>query len=132
MTDTNTLQSVLLVDDDEFIQDVYATKFEEADLSVTVADDGEEGLEKLREGSYGAVLIDMIMPKMDGMEFLEAIRDENLAESSSVIVLSNQGQPDDIESAEEFDIDGYIIKASKVPSEVLKEITDIYQQSHAQ
>lgn len=125
------LQRILLVDDDDFIQDVYIKKFEEEGLEVVTADNGEDGLERLREDSFDAVLIDMIMPGMDGMEFLETIREENLAESASVIVLSNQGQPDDMESAQEFDIDGYIIKASNVPSKILEEIIDIYQETHA-
>lgn len=123
-------QTILLVDDDDFIQDVYTTEFEESGLSVETADDGEEGLEKLRSDSFDAVLVDVIMPGMDGLEFLEALREEGLAQSASVIVLSNQGQPDDVESAEAYDIDGYIIKASKVPSEILEEIIDIYQQTH--
>ncbi len=131
MSQPDSPQNILLVDDDDFIQDVYTTKFEETGLNVETADDGEEGLEKLRSSSYDAVLVDVIMPGMDGMEFLETLRDEELAESASVIVLSNQGQPDDVEAAEAYDVDGYIIKASKVPSEILEEITDIYQQTHA-
>lgn len=125
------LQRVLLVDDDDFIQDVYIKKFEEEGLEVVTADDGEEGLQKLREDNFDAVLIDMIMPGVDGMQFLKTIREESLAGSASVIVLSNQGQPDDIESAEQFDIDGYIVKASSVPSKILEEIIDIYQETHA-
>jgi CheY-like chemotaxis protein len=133
MPETDGLQSVLLVDDDEFIQDIYTKKFEESGLAVDTAASGEAALEKLRqqEGGYDAVLADIIMPGMDGLEFLGAIRDEELAKDASIIVLSNQGHPNDIDAAEEFDIDGYIVKASKVPSEVLKEITDIYNQSHA-
>lgn len=133
MPETDGLQSVLLVDDDEFIQDIYTKKFEESGLAVDTAASGEAALEKLRQqkGGYDAVMADIIMPGMDGLEFLGAIRDEELAKDASVIVLSNQGQPDDIDAAEEFDIDGYIVKASKVPSEVIEEITDIYNQSHA-
>jgi len=133
MPETDGLQSVLLVDDDDFIQDIYTKKFEESGLAVDTAASGEVALEKLREqkGEYDAVLADIIMPGMDGLEFLRTIRDEELAKNASVIVLSNQSQPDDIDAAEEFDIDGYLVKASKVPTEVLQEIADIYNQSHA-
>jgi two-component system phosphate regulon response regulator PhoB len=131
MSGKSELQKVLLVDDDELIQDIYTTKFSEAGLNVDTAEDGESGLEMLREETYDAVMADVIMPGMDGLEFLEKLRNEELAKNASVIVLSNQGQPGDIDAAEKFDIDGYIIKASKVPSEVLEEITDIYNQSHA-
>jgi CheY-like chemotaxis protein len=131
MSKPDSLQRVLLVDDDDFIQDVYIKKFEEEGLEVVTADNGEDGLEQLRQDTFDAVLIDMIMPGMDGMEFLETIRDEDLAKSASVIILSNQGQPDDIDAAKEFDIDGYIIKASNVPSKILEEIIDIYKETHA-
>lgn len=131
MTDTPQLQNVLLIDDDDFIQDIYTTKFTEEGIDVTTAQDGSAAIEKLRESDFDAILADIIMPNTDGLEFLKQLRAENLAGDASVIILSNQGQPEDIDNAEQFDIDGYIIKASKVPSEVLDKIKEIHTQSHA-
>ena len=65
------------------------------------------------------------MPGMGGFGALEAIRKEHLAEKTKIIILSNQGKDTDIEKAKQFAVDGYIIKASAIPSEVLTETLNI-------
>jgi len=115
---------IYLVDDDRFLLDLYAAKFKNAGHEVTVFDGGEALLSALRkEGALApdAILLDLIMPGMTGFETLETIRKEHLAKHSKIIVLSNQGQDSDIEKAKSFTVDGYIIKASAIPSEVLAE-----------
>lgn len=130
MTSASNLETILLVDDDEFIQDIYATKFGEEGLSVTAVDDGDAALQKLDDQDYDVILLDLIMPGTDGMEMLEAMQAEGMIANNCIIILSNQGQPEDIDEAQEYDIDGYIIKASNVPSEVLEEVKNIYQQNY--
>jgi CheY-like chemotaxis protein len=113
---------VFLVDDDRFLLDLYAVKFRNAGHEASVFGGGEELLAALRkEGAVDpdAVLMDLIMPGMGGFETLETIRKEQLAKGSKIIVLSNQGQDSDIERAKQLKVDGYIIKASAIPSEVL-------------
>ncbi|MBY0110755.1 response regulator [Patescibacteria group bacterium] len=113
---------IYLVDDDRFLLDMYAVKFKNAGHDVSVFQSGEDVLAKLRnEPAPSALLIDVIMPGMTGFEILETIRKEKLGESMKVIVLSNQGQEADVEKARELGADGYIIKASAIPSEVLSE-----------
>lgn len=115
---------VYLVDDDRFLLDLYAVKFKNAGHEVTVFGSGEDFLAALRKGDTpapDAILLDLIMPGVGGFEALEAIRKENLAKGSKIIILSNQGQDSDIEKAKQFAADGYIIKASAIPSEVLAE-----------
>lgn len=116
---------IFLVDDDRFLLDLYAAKFKNAGHEVQVFDGGETLLSALRKGSEvgqpDAILLDLIMPGMTGFEALEAIRKERLAPQSKIIVLSNQGQDSDIEKAKSFAVNGYIIKASAIPSEVLAE-----------
>ena len=62
------------------------------------------------------------MPIMDGLEFLEKMRGEDLAKNSTLLILSNQGQSSDIEKAKRLGIDGYIVKATTIPSEVVNEV----------
>ena len=115
---------VYLVDDDRFLLDLYAVKFRDAGHEVNVFNGGEELLTALRKaGSKNpdVILLDLIMPGMGGFEALEAIRKENLAKGTKVIILSNQGQDSDIEKAKQLSADGYIIKASAIPSEVFSE-----------
>ncbi|MEK9161034.1 MAG: response regulator [Patescibacteria group bacterium] len=120
---------IYLVDDDRFLLDMYAVKFKGAGHEVSVFQSGEDVLAKLRtEPAPNALLIDVIMPGMTGFEILETIRKEKLGETMKVIVLSNQGQDADVDKARELGADGYIIKASAIPSEVLSETLAIIEK----
>lgn len=114
---------VYLVDDDRFLLDLYAVKFKNAGHEVNVFGSGEDLLAALRKNDAppDAILLDLIMPGVGGFEALETIRKENLAKGVKIIILSNQGQDSDIEKAKQLSADGYIIKASAIPSEVLAE-----------
>lgn len=114
---------IYLVDDDHFLLDMYAVKFRAAGHDVVACAGGEELLSTLKEkGAPDAILLDIIMPGMDGFQVLEAIRKDNLVpDTTKIIVLSNQGQDADIERATSLGADGYIVKASAIPSEVLTE-----------
>lgn len=121
---------VYLVDDDHFLLDMYAVKFKAAGHDVTAHQGGEELLKTLREkGAPDAILLDIIMPDMDGFQVLEAIKKEKLAPPpTKVIVLSNQGQDSDIEKAKALGANGYIVKASAIPSEVLAETINLIEK----
>ena len=115
---------VYLVDDDRFLLDLYAVKFKNAGHDIVVFGSGEELLATLRKSDTtapDAILLDLIMPGMGGFEALEEIRKGNLAQGTKIIILSNQGQDSDIERAKKLAADGYIIKASAIPSEVFAE-----------
>jgi len=117
---------ILLIDDDKFLLDVHSRKFRDAGHEVVTAMSGVKALEILKQDSnFDAVLLDLVMPAMDGIELLEKIRGQGLAEDSALIVFSNQDQTSDIEKAKKFKIAGYIVKASAVPSEVLGEVAEI-------
>lgn len=118
-----------LVDDDRFLLDMYAIKFKAAGHEVTAFAGGEDVLKALREQpAPDALLLDIVMPGMTGFEILEAIKREGLTRTSKVIVLSNQGQESDIEQAKSLGADGYIIKASAIPSEVFSETIAIIEK----
>lgn len=114
---------VYLVDDDRFLLDLYAVKFKNAGHEVTAFTDGESLLAALRKGGTApdAILIDVIMPGAGGFEVLGTIRKERLVPATKIMILSNQGQDADLEKARELKADGYIVKASAIPSEVLAE-----------
>jgi len=120
--------SILIVDDDKFLLGMYAVKFQKEGFEVVTASDGGEALAKLKDGLKPDVLIlDIVMPVMDGLELLEKIRSNHLSEQSIIIILSNQGQSSDIEKAKKLGVDGYIVKATTIPSEVLAEVNKILQ-----
>jgi CheY-like chemotaxis protein len=114
---------ILIVDDDKFLLNMYSIKFQKEKFAVTVASDGAEALKKLQEGFVpDAVVLDIVMPVMDGLEFLEKMRGEDLAKDATLLILSNQGQSSDIDKAKRLGIDGYIVKATTIPSEVVTEV----------
>ena len=114
--------TVLLVDDDKFLLDMYRKKFEQKIGKVELAIGSEEALIKLREGLKPDILIlDIIMPVMDGLELLAKIREEKLAPEATVIMLTNESDRDKIEKAKSLGIKGYIVKATSIPSEVVEE-----------
>ncbi|HFC11144.1 MAG TPA: response regulator [Candidatus Kaiserbacteria bacterium] len=120
---------IFLVDDDHFLLGMYVLKFQKAGHTVESFNSGKEIISALRKKpKVDAVLLDIVMPGMDGFQILEEIRKEKLAEGAKIIVLSNQGQDSDIERAQKFNVDGYIIKASAVPSEVLEKTINIIEQ----
>lgn len=115
---------IYLTDDDRFLCDLYAVKFKKAGHEVNVFGSGEELLAELRKKGTAApdvILLDIVMPGIGGLGALEALRKEHLAQGAKIIILSNQGQDSDIEKAKRLAADGYIIKASAIPSEVFDE-----------
>ena len=114
---------ILIVDDDKFLLNMYSIKFQKEHFDVSMASNGQEALEKLR-GSLipDAIILDIVMPVMDGLECLQNIRKEELAKSSVIMILSNQGQSSDIEKAKQLGINGYIVKATTIPAEVVSEV----------
>ena len=125
----NKTYRLYLVDDDRFLLDMYAVKFKAAGHEVTAFSNGEEVLAALREQpAPDALLLDIVMPGIDGFGVLEAVRQEKLVPTAKVIVLSNQGQESDIARAKELGAAGYIIKASAIPSEVFSETIAIIEK----
>ncbi|MBU6231875.1 response regulator [Patescibacteria group bacterium] len=121
-------KKILFVDDDKFLLDMYALKFSKAGYEVKTADSTEVALKELRDGyDPDVMLVDIVMPGMDGLEFVGTVRKEKLAGKTSIIMLTNQGASDDIAKAKKLSVDGYIVKATSIPSEVLDEVEKIYK-----
>jgi CheY-like chemotaxis protein len=114
---------LLLVDDDAFLRDMYAVKFTECGHDVSVAETAPGALNFLsRDKNFDVILLDMVMPGMSGVELVAAIRDQFSDIKAKLIVLSNQGQSEDISEAMEAGANGYIIKAESIPSDVVKKV----------
>lgn len=126
----NESMKVLLVDDDAFLRDMYATKFIECGHEVEAVDHGSKALEFLKkDDDYDVILVDMVMPGMSGVELITNIKKEKLLNKAHCIVLSNQGQQADIDEAIEAGAESYIIKAEHLPSEVVEKVEKILKDS---
>lgn len=119
---------VLLVDDDAFLRDMYATKFIECGHAVDAASDATEALRRIKEAEYDVVLLDMVMPMMTGLDLLAEIKKLGLDKTKTkYIILSNQSEASDKSSAKEAGAIGYVIKAESIPSEVVKQVEALMQ-----
>ena len=131
MTEADKKYKIIIVDDDDFLVDMYATKFGGSDVSVEVCKSGTSLLEKLQTGA-GAdlILLDIVMPGMNGMEALKKMRQDKLGEGIPVVMLTNQSDEKDISEAKKLGIAGYIVKSAATPTEVVNEVMSIIKNSH--
>lgn len=128
----NIKPKVLIVDDDKFLLNMYSLKFNKKGFEVNSAVSGEEAINKIKEGYIpDVILLDIVMPVMDGFEILDSLKKNNLVPKAQIIMLTNQGQLADIEKAKSFGVNGYIIKATTIPSEVVEEVERIYNLGKA-
>lgn len=120
---------ILLIDDDVFLRDMYATKFTECGHIVDAAENATTALSKLQQTQdFDVILLDMIMPGLTGTELIGEIKARYPETKSKFIVLSNQGQQEDIDGAMAAGADGYIIKAESIPSDVIKKIESLFNK----
>ena len=92
---TNT--KVLIVDDDAFLLDMYSIKFKESGFSVEIAKNGEEAIAKAKSLNPEVILLDIVMPKMDGFDVLREIKKNDIAPNAVIFILTNLGQKEDVE-----------------------------------
>ena len=114
---------ILLVDDDPFIVDMYVLKFKRGGFQIETARDGKEGLQKIKEFDPDVVLLDIVMPGLDGFAVLEEVRKEG--RQRKVILLTNLGQKEEVERGISLGADDYVIKAHFTPSEVLAKVEQV-------
>ncbi len=116
---------ILLVEDDTFLVEMYTTKFELEGFDVVTAEDGARGLELAKKENPDIILLDILMPKMDGFEVLDALKKDATTAKIPVVLLTNLGQKDDVKKGFEKGAVGYLIKAHFMPSEVVDKIKSI-------
>lgn len=115
---------VFIVDDDEFLLEMYAVKFREAGFAVDIAKDSAEALGKIKAGySPKVLMIDVVMPSIDGFELLRLIKKDNLLPDALIVILTNLGQKEDIDRGLRLGADDYIVKAHFTPAEVVKKVS---------
>lgn len=113
---------ILLVEDDPFISQMYTTKFEHAGYAVGVATTGREALERLKQEKPDIVLLDVLIPELDGFAVLENMRQDAALQHIPAIMLTNLGQKEDIERGQRLGATAYVIKAHFTPQEVVDKV----------
>jgi DNA-binding response OmpR family regulator len=119
---TTSPKKILIVEDDVFLNELMAKKLIEEGFDVIKAANGEEGLELTRQEKPDLILLDLILPGVDGFEILEKMKDDPEMSSIPVIILSNLGQREDIERGFDLGADDYLIKAHFTPDEIIERV----------
>ncbi|MEK7097656.1 MAG: response regulator [Patescibacteria group bacterium] len=113
---------LLIIEDDLFLLNMYASKFELEGFDVVLAEDGEKGWKTTIKEVPDIILLDIMMPKMNGFEVLEKLKSDDRVSMIPVILLTNLSQKDEIERAMNLGAADFLIKAHFRPSEVVEKI----------
>ncbi len=123
--ESNAAKSILVVEDDQFLRDLIVKKLEEEGLNIIQAVDGEEGLQFIKENKPALVLLDLILPGIDGFEVLKQAKSDPETKDIPIIILSNLGQKDDIERGLELGARDFMVKAHFTPEEIVKKAKEV-------
>lgn len=116
---------VLLVEDDQFLRDLLERKLKTEGFNVQTAIEGESALAKVKEFKPEIVLLDIILPGVDGFSILEQIKADPSVSNIPVVMLSNLGQKDDVDKGMKLGAVGYLVKAHFTPSDIVAKVNEI-------
>jgi len=115
-------KKILIVEDEELIYSLLERKLKREGYDVVIGKDGVEGLEKMRSEKPDLVLLDIIMPKKGGFEVMEEMRRDSALKDIPVVVVSNSGQPVELDRARELGAKDWVIKTEFDPQEVIEKV----------
>ncbi|MBI2052722.1 MAG: response regulator [Candidatus Ryanbacteria bacterium] len=117
---------ILIIEDDKFLRDLLVGKLEKEGYKVFIGEDGLKGLAAARETPPHLVLLDLVLPGLNGFEVLSRLRDEKIP----VIVVSNLGSPEDIERAKSLGAKDFLVKAHNTPNEIVERVKKVLEDSY--
>ncbi len=117
-------KGILLIEDDEVIRELYQEVLTEAGFLVDPARDGEEGLTKTLQGGYRLILLDIMMPKLDGIEFLSRLENQQPSiQNGPIVLLTNLAHDEILNEGLEKGAHSYLVKADLDPSQLVEYVT---------
>lgn len=119
---------ILLIEDDQFLRRACEVGLKKKGFDVTTACDGEEGLGKARAESFDLILMDLLMPKLSGMETLEALKKDEQTRGVPVVILSNSSLEADMQGAMNLGAAGYMVKATLSLNELADYVTSFLKK----
>ena len=119
---------ILIIEDDLFLLEIYAHKFSDADFDIVTALDGESALEVAHKEKPDVILLDLILPKIDGLEVLRLLKKDKEFSSIPVVILTNRGEKDLVEKAVKLGAAAFITKITYTPTEVVSKVKSIVEK----
>ena len=129
MSEQSTQQKILLIEDEEMLLEMYSLKFSKEGFKIIQAKDGEEGLKIVKEEKPTLILLDIILPKLDGFAVLKELKKEETTKNFPVILLTNLGQDEDVKKGLSLGAVDYLIKANLTPTQVVEKVKEILKRS---
>lgn len=130
MEDTSKEIIIQVVEDDKFMREVMTTKLVQDGFTVTPSEDGAAALAAMRERRPHLVLLDIMLPGMDGFDVLKYMREDKQLSAVPVVVLSNRSSQEDIDRAAAFGVNAFLVKAQVTPGEIVEKIKEILNASY--
>lgn len=118
-------KKILIVEDDKFLRELIKKKLINEGFEIAEAADGEEALKKMKEEKPQLVLLDLILPSIDGFEVLTRAKNDPEIKQIPIIILSNLGQREEIEKGLKLGAMDFLVKAHFTPSEIIEKIKTI-------
>ncbi len=115
---------ILIIEDETMIASMYKTKLEQDGATVELADNGVDALKILKNNDFDLILLDIILPKMDGFQILEEIKKDKKTEKIPVVMLTNLSTEEDRKKGEEKGADDYWVKARFTPSQISAKVKE--------
>jgi CheY-like chemotaxis protein len=115
-------KKILLIEDDNFLVEMYKTKFEREGYEIVTAMNGGEGLERAVKEKPDLILLDMVLPEKDGYEVLDELKGDKETKDIPVIILSNLGQNGEVKKGKEKGAEDYFIKSNFTPGQLVDKI----------
>jgi len=125
MNKKKTPKRILLAEDDPSLSKLYQTKLSMSGYEVIAVSDGKECLAAASKGKIDVILLDIIIPKIDGFAVLKKLKSKPKTKKIPVILLTNLGQEEDMKKGKELGAQGYLIKSNLTPAEVAKKIEEV-------
>jgi len=116
------MKKILLIEDDPFLIDIYSTRLKDSGLLVDIATDGQTGLRKLKENKFDLLVLDIVLPHINGWQILREIEKDERLQDLKIFVFSNLGQKDEVKKGLKLGVIKYFIKAHFTPKEIVEEI----------
>ncbi len=125
MDQTDAKKNVLIIEDDFFVRDLYIRQFTKSGFGVSAAEDGTEGVAKVEEQKPDIILLDIMLPKLSGLEVLKRLKENPTTKPIPVILLTNLSEDQTIKDGFELGAEGYLIKSAYTPEQVVKEVAKL-------
>lgn len=123
-------QTILIIENDKFFKELITKKLEAEGFSVAMVGDSKEAFKYLEETVPSLIILDLILPGMDGYDILSILKKDKKLSSIPVVILSNLGQKEEIDRAMSLGVDEFLVKVNFVPEEIVEKIKSVIQRKY--